>query len=104
AREPAPARHVEFHLDAVNFGAAECDGKADAGVQENVVVGEVVHVAPEVVGVETQFAGETLRDARLVEVASRGWHGQTQDGVVQRGHGRGTGEKQIFKGRRLKDA
>ena len=52
AGEAMPGGDVELAFGAVDDGFAEGDGKADGGVLDLIVVGEVVLEAPEVVDVE----------------------------------------------------
>jgi hypothetical protein len=69
-------RKVQFSFRAVDIGFLKRNGKADGGVEELVVVGEVVHAAIEVVHVEPGSAEKALGEAKLVVISMRGFTGR----------------------------
>src|SRR5580658_9395752 len=77
--EALPVRKFDFAFSAVEDGLFECNGKADAGVEDLVVIGIVVDGAAENVGIEAELAEKALARTPFEIVAVRGLHWQAQD-------------------------
>ena len=96
------ARHVDLHLRATDIRAVECDRKADAGVQQQIVVRDIASSGRLKYAASIAHAAEQrLRDPRLVEVATGRWNRQSDDShrsTVERHRAR---KQQIFEGGRL---
>ena len=66
-----PVRKLYFCFGAVKIGSGKSDGEADAGVEELVVVEEIVYATVEDVKAELDGVEETLRGAEFEIVAMR---------------------------------
>ena len=61
-------RQVNFDLGTLDVRTAECNRETHAGVEQQIVVGEVGHVAAEVRCVNPETAEQTLRESELVKI------------------------------------
>jgi len=82
AGEAVPVGDFDFSLGAVDDCFAEGDGKADGGAEDLVIVGVIVDVAAEVVGVEAELAEKTFGGAEFEIVSVRGLDRQAEDAGV----------------------
>ena len=89
-------RKVQFSFRAVDIGFLKRNGKADGGVEQLVVGGEVVHAAIEVVHVEPVCAEKPIGKATLVVISMRGFHRQAQDLVAASNNIGGAGEQNVL--------
>src|SRR5271166_1147567 len=99
----APAREVDLPLRSIDPGFAERDGKTDRRVQQQIVIGKVVHGAKVAVYIQTDLAHEGLRHSGFVVVAVRRLHGKVQHVGIQDHHAGRAGQQYIFKRRRLEN-
>src|SRR3984957_6272883 len=104
AGEAIPVRQFELGFRAVDNGFPKCDRKTDGSAENLIVVGKIVDITPEVICIEAQLVEEALGRAKFEIVAVRRLDRQTQNIGIQNGYRGRTGEKNIFKGRSLKDA
>ena len=74
----------ELAFGAVDDGFAEGYGKADGGVEELIIVGEVVYVAAEIVGVEAELIEEAFGGAEFEVVSVRRLNWQAENIGVER--------------------
>jgi hypothetical protein len=71
AGEAVPVREFELAFRAVDYGLAESYGEADGGAENLVVVGVVVDVTAEIVGVEAELIEQAFAGADFEIVAVR---------------------------------
>src|ERR1700722_26056 len=96
AGEAVPAGDLELPFRAVDDRFPKCDRKADGRIEDLVVIGEVIYVTTEVVGVQADLAEETFGGADFEVVAVGGLDWQSQHAGVQRAHCHRAGKKNIF--------
>ena len=82
----------------------EGDGEADGGVENLIVVGVVVDVAAEIVGVEAELIEKAFGGTELEVVAVGRLDRQAEDGWFERLNLSGAGEQDVLEGWSLKDA
>src|ERR1019366_7065554 len=80
----APARHGDLNFLAMNLRAGESDWKADAGIEQRIIVRIIVKIAPEDVAVNPQLAPQRLRKSYFVVVGPRGPHRNPQNDFAHR--------------------
>src|SRR5262252_3477065 len=96
-----PPRNAQLEFGAPDLRAIEGDGKADAGIQEQVVVSKIVHPPRVVRQVESGNREQPLRETSFEEM-TEGWPDrQPHHIVVEALERRGTGEQQVFNRRCL---
>src|SRR5271169_6528414 len=96
--------HFEAQLFAKDAGLGKRNGKADAGIKKNVVVGKIVKIAAEDICVEPQMTAESRGDTEFVIISAGGLNGQADDNWTYGLEEGRTGEEQVFERRRLEDA
>ena len=102
--ETFPVWKFQFAFNAVNVRFRESDWEANGGAQELIVVGIVIDATRESVGVKAELAEKTFGETSFV-IISVGWlNGDVQHFVAKLRDGSGTGEQNIFAGRRLENA
>ena len=74
-----PIGKVELCLRAVDDGFSKAIGKADRRVVNLIVVGVVVHLPAEIVGVQLEFSEERFRQTRLVVISFGRLHRQAEE-------------------------
>ena len=79
--EASPAWRVERQLKAADAGLPEGDRDADAGVQQHVVVREVVHPPVEDRAFDSPLTADGHGQTRFQEMPARGPDGDAQDRV-----------------------
>src|SRR6266849_3588770 len=104
AGKALPVRELELRFRAIDDGLAERDGEADGGVEDLIVIGEVVYLAAEIVGVETELAEEAFASADFEIVAVGRLDRKAQNTGVERDDIGRTRQKNIFEGGSLKHA
>ena len=90
-RETVPVWQFELAFGAVNRGSAKRYRKADGGVEELVVVGEVIYVAAKIVGVKAEVTEKAFGGADLKVIAVRGLDREAEDVRAKRDDGGRTG-------------
>jgi len=60
AGEALPVREFELAFGAIDDGFAESYGEADGGAEDLIVVGKVVHITAEIIGVEAELTEKLL--------------------------------------------
>ena len=63
AGKSVPVREFELAFRTVDYGFAKSYGEADGSVKDLVVIGEVVDITAEIVGIEAELAEEAFAGA-----------------------------------------
>ncbi len=71
AGEPPPARDFQFDFSSANQSFRIGNGKADSGIEQNVVIFEIADVTTEPAAIETKMGSERFRKTDFVIVAAR---------------------------------
>src|SRR5208337_1771123 len=83
SRPRSPLRQGELAFRAVDMGGTEGDGKAYAGIQQNIVVGKIAGIAAEDVGGEVRLAEKFFGRAQFIVIAARRQDGELGNFLVE---------------------
>src|SRR5947209_5429340 len=96
AGEAVPVWEFELAFRSVDDGFAEGYGKADGGIQDLVIICEVVYVAAEIVGVEAELVEEASAHAQFEVVAVGRLKRKAENVGIERDYVGRAGQKNIL--------
>src|SRR5579863_2907938 len=95
--------NLDFSFCTVDASFAEGNGKTHGGVEQLVIVGEVVDITNKIIDAQFELLKEAFRQSNFVVISMRGLDWEPQDFGIQGDHLARTGEQNVLKRRRLKN-